>query len=499
MLVLDKMKWHAAADVVVAGFGGAGAVAAVTAHDNGADVLLLEKQAEANQLTNTSMAGGAFISPDDVKGFGEYLATLARVDRDLYWTDRDTIKVWAEYTCQNREWVEKMGGKIVYWPQVTGSHREVPGNNLIKLYNFEKNGVGFMEFLKEIVAKRNIRTMYETSARRLITNTRGEVIGITARNAGGAEINIKAARGVILATGGFEFNETMKLNYLRCYPIHFHGTPANTGDGVKMVMSVGADLWHMNCAAWGFVMKFPDAEFAFGPALRGNRGRAARGSTASSCGYIVVDKSGRRYTNENYKQHHVGYELAAYDSRGLNYPRIPSYWIMDQRRISDGPLPASDTSGVVSMGLFDWSRDNKKEMERGWIIPADTVGELARKLGMEADTLQKTVETYNGYCRNNADLDFRRRPESLVALDSPPYYAVRLWPGGPNTQGGPHRNWRSQVLSVESGVIPGLYAVGELGSEFGMLYTGGGNLAECISSGRLAGENAAREKPRTIA
>ena len=129
-------------------------------------------------------------------------------------------------------------------------------------------------------------------------------------------------------------------------------------------------------------------------------------------------------------------------------------------------------------------------------MQADTVKQVESCLEIPSGDLCKTVENYNSYCRNGSDLEFRRRPETLIPLDNPPYYAVRLWPGGPNTQGGPRHNRKSQVVNVDGGAIPGLYAVGELGSTFGMLYTGGGNLAECISSGRIAGEYAAGEKSR---
>ena len=84
-----------------------------------------------------------------------------------------------------------------------------------------------------------------------------------------------------------------------------------------------------------------------------------------------------------------------------------------------------------------------------------------------------------------------------MPLDNPPFYAVRIFPGGPNTQGGPRRNSRAQVVNPFGKPIPGLYAAGECGSIYGMLYPmGGGNLAECIAVGRGAAENAVREKIR---
>ncbi|MDP6101418.1 MAG: FAD-binding protein, partial [Dehalococcoidia bacterium] len=84
----------------------------------------------------------------------------------------------------------------------------------------------------------------------------------------------------------------------------------------------------------------------------------------------------------------------------------------------------------------------------------------------------------------------------LVPISNPPYYAVKMWPGGPNTQGGPKRNHRAQILNVDGDPIARLYAAGEFGSVYGMLYpSGGGNIAECIAFGRIAGEHAAREEP----
>ena len=111
--------------------------------------------------------------------------------------------------------------------------------------------------------------------------------------------------------------------------------------------------------------------------------------------------------------------------------------------------------------------------------------------------LKNTVQTWNRYCEEEKDLDFDRSALELVPLDHPPFYAIELFPGGLNTQGGPRRNAKAQVLNSFGEPIPGLYAAGECGSIYGMLYpAGGGNLAECIAFGRIAAENAVREKVR---
>jgi succinate dehydrogenase/fumarate reductase flavoprotein subunit len=134
-----------------------------------------------------------------------------------------------------------------------------------------------------------------------------------------------------------------------------------------------------------------------------------------------------------------------------------------------------------------------KELKKGWIITGKTVRELARKLDMAPGVLDNTVKTWNRYCEKGKDTSFGRNPVDLVPLNNSPFYAIRLFPGGANTQGGPRRNRHSQVVNPDGEPIPGLYAAGELGSVYGMLYTGGGNIAECIAFGRIAGENAAKE------
>ncbi len=183
------------------------------------------------------------------------------------------------------------------------------------------------------------------------------------------------------------------------------------------------------------------------------------------------------------------------DSQHLTYPRVPCFWLMDSLRIMIDALVFLRAGAAGPCRVYDWSRDNSKELGNGWIISGKTVRELARKLELPPDNLEKTIEIYNRYCEKGKDPDFGRKKEGLVPLDAPPYYAVRLWPGGPNTQGGPKRNAKCEILNINGDPIPGLYGGGEMGSMFGMLYPGGGsNLAECLAMGRVAGENVAHAR-----
>ncbi|MFH1123897.1 MAG: FAD-binding protein, partial [Pseudomonadota bacterium] len=341
----------------------------------------------------------------------------------------------------------------------------------------------------------NIQVIYEAAADKLLANAQGEIVGVRAL-CKGKKIYVKASKAVVMTLGGFEFNEEMKLNFLKVYPTYFAGSPANTGDGIGMVQEVGAQLWHMNCCSAGWVLKFPDFPIGLGPNFGGSRGFQKFGRDAVTgypCGFIIVDQYGKRFTNEIYKRHGLYYELSLYDSQKLVYPRVPSYWIFDSKRIKAGPLPMM-SYGPMLYRLYKWSEDNGEEIKGGWVIQGEDLEDLAHQLEMDSSILNETLQNYNSCCARGKDIEFSRPPQHLVPLKEPPFFAVRIWPGSANTQGGPRRDSKARVLNTEGEPIPGLYAAGEFGSVYGMLYPAtGGNIAECIAFGRIAGENAAKE------
>jgi predicted oxidoreductase len=114
---------------------------------------------------------------------------------------------------------------------------------------------------------------------------------------------------------------------------------------------------------------------------------------------------------------------------------------------------------------------------------------LATKIGRDPDALEQTVVRYNEFCALGKDLDFGRSPEYLLAIETPPYYAMELSPTFTNTQGGPRRNLHAQILDIRGNPIPRLYSSGELGSIYSNAYNGGMNLGECMAFGRIAAEH----------
>jgi hypothetical protein len=220
---------------------------------------------------------------------------------------------------------------------------------------------------------------------------------------------------------------------------------------------------------------------------------------------IVVDNQGRRYASERRitkdPSRYIFYkEALQFDTHTLSYPRIPSWMIFDSVMMRRGPvvsLAAAAYNGI------DWGEDNGKALRNGWILTGETLEQLARRIGehpdnrgqMDADALATSVALWNRSCAAGRDAEFDREPGTMGPVAEPPYYAIPLYPGGPNTKGGLRADAQRRVLDWDDVPIPRLYAVGEICSVFQFVYQGGGNLAEGITFGRIAGRNAAAESP----
>lgn len=482
-------KWDRTADVVVVGYGGAGAVTAVTAHDKGAKVLILEKQAEAKHTSNTQMCLGAILSPDNVVDTIVYMGVASRVNVDLPETKDISdaiIKAWADYSVQNKDWLARMGVKDFAVYANAGRDPRWPGNSAIKAYQIKTaegaigTGVDLFNFLDGLVRERKIDVLWEAPAARLFVS-KGRVVGVTAKS-NGRDITIRARRAVVLTCGGFEFDEAAQRTYMVTAPMVYYGNPDNTGDGLRMAQEIGADLWHMTVLGGGLKLKFPDFPTAFGEAF----------GTGS---YLVVDRNAKRFKAEDQLGGYSGYWNAiVYDTNKYTWPRIPVFYVFDDRRRMAGPIIRTGFGAAGPLGMYKWSQDNSAEVARGWIKSDPTIEGLAAKLGLDSSALKAEVERFNGFSTSGKDADFGRAPRTLGALETPPFYAVQLWPGLNNTYGGPRRNEKAQVMDVFGKPIEGLYSAGELGSIFVQYPQGGANIGECIAFGRIAGENAAAAK-----
>ena len=514
---MDAKRWHEEFDVIVVGYGLAGAVSAIAAHDSGARVIILEKLPIPGG--NSILSGGGIIWGTDKEGTLKYLEACsdARTDDSVidfmaqgivnlpaymdYLTQGSSFNPssyeapWIQYPFPGRESIRGM--RVIQEGQdVTQFTRTA---DLRQRKGFARQaGLLLMEMMFHNVKKRGIETMLSCPVERLVQNSDGRVTGVIAtRN--GKQTTIKAKKAVILCCGGFEFNEWLKAQFCEIQPIYGIGCTGNTGDGILMSQKAGAALWHMWLLHASYGFKFPEFRYAFRVPFAG----ALNPAQPSIVPWILVNKDGARFMNEaipymqdaSYRgMQSMNTDYISTRSGIPEYPNIPCYMILDEEGRKRGPIGWSVTA--LKEEKYEWSQDNSAELEKGWIRQGNTIQELADKLGMSSQGLEKTIERWNQLSALNKDEDFNRITGSLAPIDTPPYYGIECWPIISNTQGGPRFNIRCQVVDPYGDAIPGLYKAGELGSFFGHIYSLGGNLTECIVEGRTAGENAAMESSR---
>ncbi len=319
----------------------------------------------------------------------------------------------------------------------------------------------------------------------------GTVRGVRFATAAGP-LEVGARGGVILATGGFEWDAALVRDFLRGPMTSPATVPTNTGDGLRMAMAVGAQLGNMREAWWVPTIEIPDDEL-FG---RQRAHLILRERTLPRS--IMVNRTGRRFTNEAANYNALGGAFHQFDSTRFDYANLPCWLVIDHehlRRYGFAGTPAGDTAPQ-------------------WLTRADTLDELARRIGVAPEGLVDTVSRWNAQVADGYDPDFGRgdsaydgwsgdqskypsRQATLGPLTDGPFYAVELRSGALGTKGGPRTTSDAQVLHVSGEPIPGLYAVGNaMAGVTGMVYGGaGGTLGPAISFGFLAGRHAASSDP----
>ena len=485
----DPTTWYDEVDVVVVGYGFAGATAAITASDAGAKVLLLEKAPEQHKGGNSRVSANIVFWPADIAGGEAYFRALAGPYLDNI--SDAMIRVWATEMHANKAWLEGLGMTPVEMDYV--EFPQMPGADSVRVLLNGPGPVGgerLWRIIEAAVAARPIAVSYETPAVRLVKEG-GAVTGIIAERVG-QRVAIRARRAVVLTCGGFEANPAMLRTYVdglpELYPV---GTPYNTGDGIRMAAEIGAELWHMANVS-GPLLAFKAPDIAVAQWLNLPHGKS----------YIFVAADGTRFTMEG-EPCSVGDahgKVLRHGVWGQQPLPTPVHMIFDDTYRQSGPIGKAGTDwDVVHGNHYDWSDDNLREVAKGWIRKADTVRELALRIGLSPDALNGTVGRFNDAALAGADADWGRSADRMAPLVTPPFYAMAMTPALVNTQGGPRRNQDAQVIGVDGAPIPRLYSAGELGSIYAFLYQGGGNIGECFAFGRIAGRHAAHEVPAAAA
>jgi succinate dehydrogenase/fumarate reductase flavoprotein subunit len=483
-------------DVLIVGYGAAGANAAIAAHDAGASVLIVEKLSTGGG--NSAVCAGAMLIPENLEAAIAYYRALSGGT-----AGEEMILAFAKAMVDIPELLSRLGLEFTAELSVPPTFPSLMPNHL-KQIHINPTGENGFRFLESLVKDRDIEVLTDTQVKSLIRNpeTR-EVLGAKAQR-NGRDIQLLARKGIILTCGGYASNPAMLANFNLPGTEDFifsYGTPGNTGDGIALASEAGAALWHMAAIEWGrLCAREPSKKF-------GTSIGYGLGLTQRAGGYLIVNKFGERFMAEDASLSHckAPLDILQYDHSNAEYRNLPAFLIFDQAYCSRGPIAPTahmiekKRGGMVGYSLvnriYDWSADNQAEIDAGWIFQAHTVAELANKIGAETDVLQKTIREYNRACAERCDALFGRNEKTLSHFGSPPYFAVELGLSIVNTQGGPKRNENCQVLDHNDIVIPRLYAAGELGSFFGFLYQVGSNYPEAWAFGQIAGRTAAAEEP----
>ncbi|OYU36011.1 FAD-dependent oxidoreductase [Novosphingobium sp. PASSN1] len=542
-------KWDREADVVVLGSGGAALAAALSAHDHGArDVLIIERSGMVGGTTAMSggmlwipgnhhqLAAGISESEEDVVAYIDALAP-GQLDPETLWAfmqggpemvryleEKTPVRLHAftdfpDYqpyapgakpdggrSLDNAafsferlgKWAARVNPSKMSYP-IRASLEEAVQGTLDEAALAERErgdyralGQALIGALFLGVVERGIPVAFETRARGLVKDG-DRVTGVVAEGADGREVRVRARRGVVIATGGFEWNPALVKAFLRGPMTGPVSVPENEGDGLLMAIAAGAQLGNMQNAFW------MQSALEMKP-QRGARPNYMLGSDERARpGAILVNRAGKRFVNEAVNYNAVGKAIVAFDAGTHSYPNVPYWLIIDQRYRDKYPVfhaqPGSPTPS--------------------YMLQADTLEGLAAAAGIDPAGLVATVERFNTMVRAGHDDDFQRGDNTydnfymwgdpsfdppyrtLGLIDQGPFYAVQMESGVLGTCGGPKTNADAQVVDWDGNPIPGLYAAGNvMAAVLGEAYGGaGGTLGPGLTFGYLAGKHLGMHLP----
>ena len=540
----DTEDFDVEADVVVLGSGGAALTAAIAAKDFGAEsVVILEK---SNLVGGTTaMSGGMLWIPNnhhqDDEGVEDswddviaYLDSLAPDQLDpitleaflvggpqmiRHLADHTPVKLrtlpgFPDYQpdfpgalveggrsldndvypfVELGNWATRVVPPKMGAPRLTSYHEDMnlgprSAEVLEQRRQTDSRGRGqaLIGALLRAVLDRDIDIRFEHRAMQLSKDGQ-QVTGVMAETVNGPRW-FRARQGVVIATGGFEWNKELVQTFLRGPMTGPVSVPENEGDGLLMAMQVGAKLGNMSNAFWmtSALEWQPQHRGATPNYLLCQHERTLPGS-------IMVNRAGKRFADEAANYNALGMALHTFDENAHSYPNLPYFLVFDQRFREKynvfGFKPGEEFSDMITR--------------------ADTLGELASVIGIDAEGLAATVARFNEFVEQGHDADFQRGANTfdnywgdtdfdapyrtLGKLDQGPYYAIKMEAGVLGTNGGPKTNEHAQVLDWQGKPLEGLYAAGNvMAAPLAMIYGGGGGtLGPALTFGYLAGKHAA--------
>lgn len=559
----DIEHWDHEYDVVVVGSGNGALTAALAAADGGSSVLIIEKAPQFGG-TSASSGGGVWIpnnryavaagaddSLEDARAYLEHVTPEGRVNPELletYVTEGPRV---IDYLHENTHWVryqslahypdyfpEGPGGKNghrsmepeplhagtlgAYFGDLARQHPQTQMPGGINFTQVEGAVVlaatrGWLGMSLRLVLKylldfplrlktlrdgrltmgnagvarlflalndRKVPVWLNTPMKSLVTHG-DKLLGVAVSRADSEQL-IRARKGVVLASGGFERNQSMREQYLPT-PTDMSwsaGNLYNTGDAITAAQRIGAATAQMDWGWWFTTATVPGRQKAY-------LSQVEKGMAGS----LTVNRQGLRFSNES--QNYVSFVLDML----RDADNTPSYMIFDAQFRRQRPV----ASVLIQGKLFpDWA------VPRSWWTPqflskADTLRELAAKVGIDPEGLETTIEKFNDYARVGKDLDFQRGDSSydryyadpevqpnpcLAPVLKPPFYALALYPGEMGTAGGLVIDSNARVLREDGTAIEGLYACGNTTAALLPAYPGpGSTLGPAMVFGFLAGKH----------
>lgn len=535
-------------DFVVMGTGAGGLVAALAAHHAGASVLVLEKTAVIGGTT--AVSGGVIWIPGNHR-MAEEGCTDSRDDALTYIrriadgkSSDALIETYVDRGPEMVRWVEEhsairfesLGTYPDYHPELPGGRsggrsldnglfdtnllgdwkprlRKNPTTGRVPItireamawgvfWNplgapmkdvFERakagivhGGAGLCGKLLRALLDVGIEPLMETAGDELVVDDAGAVIGLVAKTSGGS-IRIRAKKGVLLASGGFEWNTELCRAFLAPELEHPVSPPSNTGDSLRMAMALGVELGAMNECWWTPCVDIP------GELYDGTQLHRCEFSVRCLPHSIIVNRRGRRFTNESGNYNDMTKPFFDHDSVAYERRNLPAWLVVDSQYLERYVLVSAMQGRPIPE----------------YITVAQTLDELASRTGIDGKGLAETVARVNGFAASGVDEDFgrgecafdrfygdpRQKPNpNLGTLEKAPYYALPIHPGAMGTKGGPKTTRDGQVLRVGGEPVPGLYACGNsMASVMGHGYPGAGST---IGASMLFGWLAARHANR---
>ena len=449
-------------DVVVIGAGGAGFAAAISAANAGKKVVLMEKMGVLGG--DTALSGGEMAVPGNwiqvKEGIADSPEALAKdmLEGGDNAGDPALVQVIADGALESSQWLTFEGG--VSWKHDLmqfGGH-----NTKRSIIPITHSGSEMTTKLTKRVNEIDDITLVDcTRAVELVKN--GDAIsGVKVQNTVTGEESTVACKAVVMASGGFGSNIEMRVKYNPAMDDKILSTDSVgvTGDGITMGEAAGANLIDME-----YIQTYPVCDPSTGALLY-------VGDVRLEYQAIMVNKEGDRFVEELDRRDVISNAITKQsDGKG--------YLLFNQK--------GADETGL----LVTHADEYENILARKVIAKGDTLDDVCSQMGVDAAELQKTIDTWNQYCKDGKDPEFNYRG-TMNPIEEGPYYLMACKPAVHYTMGGLHINTDAQVLDQTGAPIPGFYAAGEVaGHKMGTNRLGSCSMTDIYTFGRIAGTNAA--------